>query len=476
MSLNRNAASAVLVRGIAVRLAAVQYSMTQTSSTAVMWLPSLRIAWAGPAGARWLRWRRPVAGLHAEGAHSVMGGALVLPSRRHRIPTSRHTLSGVFAMALTVSAAHGRPPANGGQGFPPRETPPLVSDTTASLTGRVLRGDSTPVAGAVVTVFGASDSALTGADGRFALHGVPAGAHVVIVRRLGFSAKRFAMTLTPGVAADVTITMTPFVPVLPTVTTTAEERAGYRSVGLDQRMRMGVGQFLTYDQIVRKQPEYFTDLLPQMRGIWVVGSGDEVTVTGTRGVGSCVSYVVDGVPQQLFPGESPNHLIGASEVGAIEVYSAAERPAGLGGMEEHPPPAPGTPPPQVGFDRQRCVLVVVWSRPALGLVGVPGAGGRALGDRTPANAATGTEVTRGLTTFALDPAMQAAPATDTTDLLVYATVQGNPPRPMSDTAWAEYKLHVLTVLDRFSDLPSELFLPSFSLPVPRRVSKGHPVG
>ena len=46
--------------------------------------------------------------------------------------------------------------------------------------------------------------------------------------------------------------MTQFIPVLPTVTTTARERAAYQSVGFEQRMRMGNGQFLTYEQIVEE--------------------------------------------------------------------------------------------------------------------------------------------------------------------------------------------------------------------------------
>jgi len=39
---------------------------------------------------------------------------------------------------------------------------------------------------------------------------------------------------------------------------------------------------------------------------------------------------------------------------------------------------------------------------------------------------------------------------------------------MADTAWAQYKGRVLAALDRWSALPSELFLPSFGLPFARR--------
>jgi hypothetical protein len=274
--------------------------------------------------------------------------------------------------------------------------------------------------------------------------------------------------------------MTRFVPVLPTVTTTAEERAAYKRVGLDARMKMGQGQFLTYDQIVQKRPRQFTDLLQGMRGIRVWQTpyaGMGASVEGTRGPGSCVSYVVDGVPQSPITernpdggriAESPDNLVTASEVGAVEVYTTAERPAGLGATMETPEdpssppgglalPGGGTAGPAVALNQQ-CVLVVIWTRARLGFVGTQ--------EAPIARAAMGTmgeEPTRAVTTFALDSSCSPPPPRDTTELLVYATVVGTRPDPMSDKAWADYKYRVLVAIDRWAELPSEVFLPSFSL-------------
>ncbi len=267
-----------------------------------------------------------------------------------------------------------------------------------------------------------------------------------------------------------------FVPVLPTVTTTAEERAAYRSVGFDQRMKAGMGQFLTYDQIVRKQASYFTDVLRQMRGITVRPGADpdDDAVVGTRGPGSCVTFVVDGVPQLL--GQTPNHAIDLNAVGAVEVYSSAERPGEFGGMMESEPPTDAAPGLTLSGSAagggknggtvivgQQCVLVAVWTRARLGLVAA---------DTTPTKAAAsntlGKEPTRAVTTFALDSSCSPSPPRDTIDLLVYATVQGTSPDRMSDSAWADYKYRVLTAVDQWAELPSELFLPSFSRPESRQ--------
>ena len=399
---------------------------------------------------------------------------------------------------------HGQSTVDSGRMVPGPRAAILTNDSAGSLAGRVVAGDGAPVAGAVVSVFGGSDSALTGVDGHFELHWLPFGAHVVNVRRLGFAAKRFALTIAPGAAPNVTITMTPFVPVLPTVTTTAEERAAYRSVGFDTRMKMGQGQFLTYEQITKKEPAQFTDLLQGMRGIRVWSTpyaGMGMSVEGTRGLGSCVAYVVDGVPQHLMmettPNgqslpESPDNLINASEIGAIEVYTTAERPGGLGGMMETPPQKPEQPSPSalspgqssanasgsgggagtsVVMLNQQCVLVVIWTRARLGLVGAQDTlSGKAAKNRP------GKEATRALTTFALDSSCVPPPPRDTTTLLVYATVQGAQPDLMSDSAWADYKYRVLSAVDRSAELPSELFLPSFSQPVSRQAQTGIPSG
>jgi len=320
-------------------------------------------------------------------------------------------------------------------------------------------------------LFGTTDSAVTNTDGRFAVRNARPGAYMVSIRRVGFRPERFDATLATGQTRDATVILTRFVPVLSTVTTTATKREAYRQSEFDRRMRAGVGQFLTYAQIVRRQPMCFTDLLHQLRGIWVMGSCPPAAgVTGTRGVGSCVSYAVDGAPVHLLAGESPDEQIDVSQVGAVEVYSSAERPGGFGVMEEHPPAAPGAPTPNARFDLQQCVLVAVWTRSWLGLVGLPAAGaGTASRGRT---SETPSDVTRGRTVLAPDSVCRPVPARDTTDLLVYATVEGVPPRPMADTAWAQYKGRVLAALDRWAALPTELFLPTFGLAFVERPSPG----
>ena len=83
-------------------------------------------------------------------------------------------------------------------------------------------------------------------------------------------------------------------------------------------------------------------------------------------------------------------------------------------------------------------------------------------------------MTRGLPSFGRDASCTAQAAADTIDLLVYASVQGTPPRAMSDADWSAYKDRVLAGLLRWTDLPSELLLPTLSLPAERGAARGIP--
>ena len=212
---------------------------------------------------------------------------------------------------------------------------------TAAFEGRVIRPDGTPAAGASIDVLGSSDSAATTDSGRFVLHNLAPGSHTLLIRQMGFRPALVSITMTDVQSNTLSITLVRAVPVLPTVVTTSDVQAAYQSAGLSQRMRAGLGQFLTYDQIEQRQARKLSELLEGLRGIQVFQHprGFEASVGGTRGPGSCVAFVVDGVPQNMrysqdalgakLPPDDADNMIDPSGVGAIEVYSAAERPAGL---------------------------------------------------------------------------------------------------------------------------------------------------
>lgn len=101
------------------------------------------------------------------------------------------TLALVVALLLPLQAAY----AQGG---------------TGSISGTVYQGQgTTPLADAAVTVSGTGRGAVTGADGRFTITGVPAGSHTLRASKPGFGAAEQAVTVASGQAATATLRLEP---------------------------------------------------------------------------------------------------------------------------------------------------------------------------------------------------------------------------------------------------------------------------
>jgi hypothetical protein len=237
------------------------------------------------------------------------------------------------------------------------------------------------------------------------------------------------------------------IPVLATVTTTASRRTAANEVGLTRRMRAGVGQFLTPEQIEHRRATKLSQLLVGLRGIkvWNDPLEYEATVEGTRGVGSCVSFVVDGSPTTVLSSHDVDNLIEPSAIGAIEVYSSAERPAGMGGMQERPPEDPSQPPPKIDLRAQQCVLVAIWSRSRLGLDNEQSAGAPAPHSGLRVQPVL-TDTTR----------CELPPSGDSIAAPLYAAIESNAAPVAHDSAWSMYLDGLLGAIRRAFVAPSVL--------------------
>ena len=388
----------------------------------------------------------------------LVGGRRDARAERHPRRTTRRLcvaacLAGELFAGATIAPLRAQNPSRG----------PDTSGTASgalTLEGRVTDGSGSAVPAAVAVLVGTHDTTATDDNGRFVLHGPRAGAYMLSVRRLGFAPQRLAISLSPEHPGRVSVTLSRTVPVLPTVATTAAERRGYRDVGFDDRMS-GVGRFLTYDQIVRKQATAFGDLIKDIPGLDAVHTPDGWMIRSKRS--GCVSYVLDGEPlhvvkphtvvgtqpgQQFGPGvpvgtalgpDSPDNFIDADAPGAIEYYESVERPT--------------------QFGLQDCALVVVWSRTRLGLPASVGAQ-----DNTATNDAP---VVRGAPTLEGHAACALPTSADTGEFPIYAILDGVPSQPLAKKVWTSYTDSVLSVIDRWSVLPTDLWLPAFGPPFAR---------
>jgi hypothetical protein len=220
----------------------------------------------------------------------------------------------------------------------------VVSGTVKSLTGA-------PIVGARVAVAGADGSTMTNERGEFVLTGQPAGTQMVQVRKLGYEPAEFGLNLSPSRPAEVAIELPEFVPVLSTVVVRAALDVGLDNVGFTRRRQVGLGRFMTLQDIERRNAHRVVDLIadfPMLRAISTGGTSR--TITGrSRGMETnCVTFFVDGM---IWMGDdSPIDFMLPQEIAAIEAYSGATTPA--------------------EFQRTMtaCETVVIWTKHRVGIV------------------------------------------------------------------------------------------------------------
>ena len=246
------------------------------------------------------------------------------------------------------------------------------------LTGRVMRSDTTaPFAGAQVMVLGSKSTAVTNDSGYFTLRGLPTGSRTLAVRALGWEPVTMPVDLSMRETRQVTVPLAVKTAVLRAVIVTATLNAGLQRVGYDNRKHLGIGHFLGPDDIANRNAFEFVDLMAGMPGVnRRPGPNGEDYLVGTRGMGACVGYVVDGVAYSEMTRGDINSYVRPDDIGAVEVYQANESPAqyaysppsmGMQGMTRTAPRAGQLGPSGGSVGGTSCVKILIWTKGHLGL-------------------------------------------------------------------------------------------------------------
>jgi hypothetical protein len=218
---------------------------------------------------------------------------------------------------------------------------------TARVSGTVLNRAGAPVANARVGLMGSSAATMTKANGEFVLDSLPAGTQALVVRQLGYSPTEVPVELSSRTPARVTVKLGVLVPQLSPVEVTSRREEGLQKVGfLDRKRTSAGGYFITEEEMDRRKPTKFTDVLRTTPGLRVTEQNGQAMISSTRSAqgGGCVTVFVDGAPwQQLDPGDLDT-FVQPTEVAAIEVYNGASIPGQF--------TTPGS----------NCSAVVVWTK------------------------------------------------------------------------------------------------------------------
>ena len=193
---------------------------------------------------------------------------------------------------------------------------------SARVSGTVHTSKGKSVANAEVSVPGTGLSARTPESGVFSLSGLPAGTQTVEVRAIGFEPKRVAVDLTRDRLTTLDVVLDRPVQTLDVVQVFGKGRSSI--LAFERRRRAGWGRFLTPADIERRHAIRVTDLFQTMPGVRVVPSrlGQTVLVRG------CPPTVyLNGMRLGEEAASDLDMLASPSEITAVEVYTAAGRPA-----------------------------------------------------------------------------------------------------------------------------------------------------
>jgi hypothetical protein len=190
---------------------------------------------------------------------------------------------------------------------------------------------------------------LSKADGTFSIDSVPTGTQLIYVRQLGFEPVSVQVNVSSRFPAELRVTLGPIANILDPVLVTARRDYRLDTQGFFKRQRSGWGTFITRDEIERRRPQFITDLLTNIPGLYVVrtSSGtmlqsDRVLHVGGAG-GDCARLWVDGTEwRAVMPGDL-DAFVSAHDVAAIEVYRPGTTPAQFAGIGD-------------------CVTLVVWTQ------------------------------------------------------------------------------------------------------------------
>jgi hypothetical protein len=230
--------------------------------------------------------------------------------------------------------------------------------STGTIDGIVSDTMLAPIASATVSVLGTDLRVVTAADGRFRITQLRPGRYIIFARRLGFEMASATVQIIASDTARIAFALLQAVTQLEPTIITGRSLSPRLAEFEERRLfaaKFGGGQFMSQDEIDKRNTVFTTELIRTFSGIGVgyataPGSGKKRVPVATSGrlAGSinlaCLPTIwLDGV---LLPGPVDlDGLPSPRELGGIEVY-----------------PGPATLPPRYAAGGMSCGTILIWTR------------------------------------------------------------------------------------------------------------------
>lgn len=258
----------------------------------------------------------------------------------------------------------------------------LHAQQTTALAVRVVDPSNAPVARARLELVGTRFSGVSSDSGVVRMQGVPVGPALLRVTRVGYAPLETVVQIPAGAPFEADVELAPAaVPVRGVTARSTAQSPGLATTGFYRRRELGLGSFLTEDDIVRSRARRTSDLFRRITGVRVVTTPDHgyrlqsvrygVSMSQAQGAFSAFSgppgssgtssapqrtdgevsgpisricfmlTILDGVPVQL----ADIDQVRLQSIGAVEVYRG-----------------PSEIPPEFNQTGAVCGAVVMWTR------------------------------------------------------------------------------------------------------------------
>ncbi|MEO8620727.1 MAG: carboxypeptidase regulatory-like domain-containing protein [bacterium] len=222
-----------------------------------------------------------------------------------------------------------------------------------TIDGVVSDTNLAPLRGAFVSILSTKVRVGTGPNGRFRITKVPPGQFILIVTRAGYRPNSAAIDVHASDTLRLSYTLAEVSATELAGVTVTEKAVSFRMAGFEARRRVGLGQFMTADDIDRNNTTFATELFRRFTSINVSPSRTSsltewFALSSREGanpqLGACpMTVYIDQIPMptpfnlDLLP--SPK------EFGGIEVYAGS-----------------ATVPPQFNGPNRGCGVILIWTK------------------------------------------------------------------------------------------------------------------
>jgi len=174
-------------------------------------------------------------------------------------------LLAVFGLGLSLAAQHATAQRPGG--LPAEPARAVSSHALGTIDGIVSDTGLAPLQGAFVTVFGSNVRVGTGPNGRFRITKIPVGQYLLMVKRVGFRPTSAIIQVPETDTLRLSYTLEPVPPETLQPVIVTEKSPSMKMAAFEARRKLGVGEFMTADEIKQRNSVFPTELFRKFKAV-----------------------------------------------------------------------------------------------------------------------------------------------------------------------------------------------------------------